>query len=94
MAVGVQLNIDGDLLQGFEWGQITVDWVIHKILWELKESELGLRIEALRRGRDSFLLCIFLTASDAVCDARGRQRMRPCGPVWTLPHELAYIDLP
>lgn len=41
-----------------------------------------------------FLLCIFSTASDAVCDARGRQRMRPCRPVWTQPHELAHMDLP
>lgn len=36
-----------------------MDWVIRKTLWELKESELGLRIEVLQRGRDSFFCAFF-----------------------------------
>lgn len=54
MAIGIWPNLDKDLLQSFKWGQLTMDWVIHKTLWE-EGSEQALRMEALQRGWDSFL---------------------------------------
>lgn len=50
--MGVQMNLDEDLLQDFKWGQVTVDWVIHKIS---RRRDLGLKDGDTLGGRDSFV---------------------------------------
>lgn len=93
MAIGIQLNIVGDLLQGFKWGQITVDWVIHKTLWEPRDLSWVWRWRYFREAEIlSFVHLFDCTRCCSWC--WGRQRMRLCGPVRTLPHELAHMDLP